>query len=211
MITRMLARLAALVLLAVAVAGRAAAQDPPDEFQIGDRILLRVEGDSSLTDTFTVSRGPALVLRVIGELPLAGVRRADIEPYLARQIGRFLKDPIVHARALIRLSILGEVARPGFYAVPADAVLTDALMAAGGPTQGAKFSALRIERDGGRIWSGGALQQAIARGLTVDQMRLRAGDQVIVPARRGAETTMRIIGILAAIPAAVYGVAAIVK
>jgi len=211
MITRMLARLAALALLVVALAGRAAAQDPTDEFQIGDRILLRVEGDSSLTDTFTVSRGPALVLRVIGELPLAGVQRADIEPYLARQIGRFLKDPIVHARVLIRLSILGEVGRPGFYAVPADAVLTDALMAAGGPTQGAKFSALRIERDGGRIWSGGVLQQAIARGLTVDQMRLRAGDRVILPGRHGAETTMRILGILAAIPAAVYGVAAIVK
>ena len=118
MITRMLARLAALALLAVALTGRAAAQDSTDEFQIGDRILLRVEGDSSLTDTFTVSRGPALVLRVIGELSLAGVRRADVEPYLARQIGRFLKDPVVHARALIRLSILGEVGRPGFYAVP---------------------------------------------------------------------------------------------
>src|SRR2546422_7824845 len=80
MITRMLARLAALALLAVALTGRAAAQDSTDEFQIGDRILLRVEGDSSLTDTFTVSRGPALVLRVIGELSLAGVRRADVEP-----------------------------------------------------------------------------------------------------------------------------------
>src|SRR2546427_1171453 len=79
MITRMLARLAALALLVVGLAGRAAAQDPTDEFQIGDRILLRVEGDSSLTDTFTVSRGPALVLRVIGELSLAGVRRADVE------------------------------------------------------------------------------------------------------------------------------------
>src|SRR2546428_212406 len=114
MITRMLARLAALALLAVALAGGAAARAPTDESQTGDRILLRVEGDSTLTDTFTVSRGPALVLRVIGELPLAGVRRADIEPYLARQIGRFLKDPIVHARVLIRLSILGEVGRPGF-------------------------------------------------------------------------------------------------
>src|SRR2546427_12228843 len=138
MIHQMLPRVAAPALRVVGLAGRAAAQDPRDEFQIGDRILLRVEGDSSLTDTFTVSRGPALVLRVIGELPLAGVRRADIEPYLARQIGRFLKDPVVHARTLIRLSILGAVGRPGFYEVPAEAVLTDALMAAGGPTHGAK-------------------------------------------------------------------------
>src|SRR3989442_1733113 len=111
MITRMLARLAALALLVVGLAGRAAAQDPTDEFQIGDRILLRVEGDSSLPDPFTVSRGPALVLRVIGELPLAGVRRADIEPYLARQIGRLLKDPIIHAPVQILLSFLRQVVR----------------------------------------------------------------------------------------------------
>jgi polysaccharide export outer membrane protein len=206
----LLTRLAVLALLTVACTGRAAAQQPQEEFQVGDRILLRVEGDSSLSDTFAVSRGPALVLPVIGELPLVGVRRADVEPYLARQLGRFLREPVVHARALLRLSILGEVEKPGFYAVPADAALTDALMAAGGPTRGAKFSALRIERDGRRIWQGEVLQQAIARGQTVDQMGLRGGDRVLVPGR-GAETTMRILGILAAIPAMVYGIVAIAK
>jgi len=206
MINRTLARLTALVLLAVALAGRAAAQDPKDGFQVGDRILLRVEADSQLSDTFTVAPGPALLLPVIGQVPLAGVRRAEVEPYLARWIGRFLREPVVHARALVRLSVLGEVARPGFYAVPADAVLTDAMMAAGGPTREGKFTALRVERDGAQIWSGTALQRAIAQGLTLDQMGLHGGDRVIVPRQRSGAATLQVLGVLVTLPAAIYGI-----
>src|SRR2546426_6307818 len=47
-------------------------------FQVGDRILLKVEGDSQFSDTFTVGPGPGLTLPVIGEIPLVGVRRADV-------------------------------------------------------------------------------------------------------------------------------------
>src|SRR5687767_7197545 len=100
-------------------------------FQVGDRILLRVAGDSSLTDTFTVVTGPALRLPEIGEISLADVPLAEVETYLARELGRYIKDPTIEARALIRISVMGEVARPGFYAVPIDLVLPDALMLAG--------------------------------------------------------------------------------
>src|SRR5207249_3222905 len=77
-------------------------------FQVGDRILLQVEGDSLLSKTFAVGPGPALTLPVIGAIPLTGVRRSDIEPYLSQQLARYVKEPVVHAKALINLSILGE-------------------------------------------------------------------------------------------------------
>jgi len=35
---------------------------PPEPFQVGDRILLVVEGDTTLSDTFTVVAGPAIQL-----------------------------------------------------------------------------------------------------------------------------------------------------
>lgn len=195
-------------LCGVGVAQVAAAQQPAEGFQVGDRILLRVEGDSVLTDTFTVIAGPALRLPVVGDVALTGVRRADLETYLTRELSRYLKDPVVRARALIRLSVLGEVARPGFYAVPADLVLADALMAAGGPTKDARVEKLRIDRGGGRLWSGARLQAAIARGATVDEMGLRAGDRITVPGRgRDAESTVRILGVLATIPIAVCVIA----
>jgi len=207
MIQRLVVRLGALAV----IAGPLAAQDPKPTpatgFQVGDQISLQVEGDTALSHTFTVGAGPALTLPVIGAIPLAGVQRAAVETYLTQQLGRYVKSPVVHAKALVRLSILGEVERPGFYAVPADAVMGDALMVAGGPTRDAKVGDWRVERNGERVWAGDALRQAIAQGMTIDQMNLHTGDQILVPreVRKDAETTWRIIGILVTLPVAIYG------
>lgn len=192
-------RYVSLLIIAAAwlAAGRAAAQTPATDFQVGDRILLRVEGDSALSDTFTVVAGPALRLPAIGEISLAGVRRADLETYLTTALSRYLKDPVVHARALIRVSVLGEVVRPGFYAVPLDLVLADALMVAGGPTQDAKVDRLQILRGELSLWSGNRLQAAIARGATLEELGLRAGDRIEVPGgRRDSGSTLRIAGLV---------------
>jgi len=190
--------------------GTAASQVLGGAFQVGDRILLRVDGDSGLSGTFAVGPGPALPLPVIGEIPLVGVRRSDVEAYLIRELARYLKDPVVHAKALIRLSIIGDVEHPGFYFVPADAVLADALMQAGGPTREAKVRAIRIERDGKPILAGDSLQLAFARGLTVEQAGVRDDDRFVVPRSplelpHDKESTWRIFGIiLATVPAVIY-------
>src|SRR2546425_200269 len=157
------------------------------DFKVGDRILLLVEGEPSLSDTFTVGLGSSLILPAVGEVSLVGVLRSELQNYLARRLGQNLRDPVVRARAYVRLSIDGAVARPGFYGVPADALLSDALMAAGGPTPEAQLGKLRIERAGRPIWEGRALQQAIAAGKTIDDAGLIAGDQYVLP-RRGRTT-----------------------
>jgi len=174
----------------------------PEQFQVGDRILLIVEGDSALTDTFTVVAGPAVELPVIGAVSLKGVQRSALEAHMTQALARYLKNPVVHARALIRLSILGAVTRPGFYAVPTDLVLADALMVAGGPIQEARVDKMRIQRGGTRLWSGDKLQAAIARGATLDELGLRAGDWIDVPRGRDTESTVRILGAVVAIPLA---------
>jgi len=181
----------------LAIPGRAAQSAsllPPDDFQVGDRILLVVEGDSMLTDTFTVVAGPAIQLPVIGAVSLAGVPRKELEAHMRRALARYLKDPVVRARALIRVSVQGAIARPGFYAVPTDLVLADALMVAGGPIQEARVDKMRIRRNGSQIWSGPKLQAAIARGATLEELGLRAGDQIDVPRGRDTESTVRIVG-----------------
>lgn len=198
------------LLLVLAGAGVARAQGG-GQIQVGDRILLQVEGDDSLTDTFTVEAGPALKLRAIGAISLAGVLRADLEPFLARELAKYLRSPVVHAHVLVRVSILGEVEHPGFYALAADLVLGDAIMRAGGPTRDANMDKVRIERDRAVIWEGGRLRRAIADGKTLDQMGLRAGDQVVVPRRRDPEAKFRVLAILATIPVAVYGLTQMIK
>lgn len=197
---KMLVRLLALALITSPLAGQSAR---PSEFEQGDQIFLEVEGDSLFTKAFSVGPGPALTLPVIGAIPLNGVRRADVETYLTQQLGRYMKHPVVHAKVLVRLGVLGEVEHPGYYAVAAGSVVSDALMAAGGPTKDAKFTAARIERDGKGLYVGNAFQDAFARGMTVEGLGLHTGDRIIVPRRADPESKWRILGILAGIPAAI--------
>jgi protein involved in polysaccharide export with SLBB domain len=184
---------------------------PVTAFQIGDRILLHVEGDSALSDTFTVVAGPAVRLPNIGEISLASVPRSDLESYLARELSRFIKDPVVHARALIRVSVVGEVARPGFYAVPIDLVLPDALMLAGGATQAGRVDRMRILRGTASLLDGDRLQAAIARGATLDQLGVQAGDRLQVPGQRDPESTWRIMGIIVGTLATAIGIVALTR
>lgn len=190
----MMKALAILTLMAAATTATAQTRGTP--FQPGDRILLTVEGDSALSDTFTVTAGPALRLPNIGEISLAGVPRAGVETYLTRELGQYIKDPVVEARALIRVSIAGQVARPGFYAVPIDLVVADGLMLAGGATQDARIDRLTIVRGDSPLLSGGALQSAIARGATLDELGIQAGDRIQVPKQRDPESKWRIMGII---------------
>ena len=176
------------------------------DFRVGDRILLVVDGEAALSDTFTVGLGEQLTLPLIGNVPLEGVLRCELQDYLARRLGQNLRDPDVRTRAFVRLSIQGAVTRPGYYGVPADALLSDALMVAGGTTQEANVARLRIERDGKPIWEGKALQRAIAEGRTLDGAGLVAGDQVIVP-RRGGKTAgdvLRFGGVVLTLPITIY-------
>ncbi len=176
------------------------------DFQVGDRILLLVEGEKELSDTFTVAPGRQLTLPAIGDVPLQGVLRAELEPYLTRVIGASLRDPIVRARPFVRLSVQGAVARPGFYGVPAQALLSDPLMIAGGTDKDANVKKLRIERDGKPFLEGEALRQAIAQGRTIDEAGLMAGDQYILPGRRGANATavLSFAGLVLGLPLTIY-------
>lgn len=203
----------AILLLAAPLAGQGGEGRGREEFQPGDLIRLEVEGDTTLTGEFTVGPGPAVTLPAIGPISLAGVKRADLESHMRTQLARYLRDPVIRAKTLIRVSIVGEVTRPGIYAVPTDLVLGDALMIAGGATTDAKFNEMRIERDRHVVVGPDKLQQALARGMTVDQLNLRAGDQIFVPrvVRSDPESKWRILGILVSIPVAIFTITRLSK
>jgi protein involved in polysaccharide export with SLBB domain len=193
------------------------------DFHVGDRILIAVDmpeppatpppgpaGKSSeqqLSDTFTVSQSQELTLPVVGAVPLRGVLRAELEPRLTAEIARYIRDPVVHARALVGLAINGQVTRPGYYSVPADAILPAVLTAAGGTTQEAKLNKMKIQRNGKTIWEGDALRRALAAGSTVDDLELRPGDAIVVP-RSGSITGLygpaQLVAVLLGIPVTIY-------
>jgi protein involved in polysaccharide export with SLBB domain len=154
------------------------------DFRVGDRVVLRVEGEPDIPPTLPVEPGPRITLPVIGPITLAGVLRSELQDHLTRELGRFIQNPVVEAKGEVRISIQGGVGAPGFYTVPADILVGEALMLAGGPGQ-TNLDELRIERGEEVLWEGDELQAVIADGLTLDQMNLRAGDQIMLPVDDG--------------------------
>jgi hypothetical protein len=192
------------------------------DFHVGDRILTAVDmpmpsavpagpaGKSSeeqLSDTFTVGPSQELRLPVVGVVSLRGVLRAELEQRLTDEIARYIRDPVVHAHALVGLALAGEFTRPGYYNVPADAVIPAVLMAAGGTTHEAKLNKLKIQRNGKTIWEGDALRRAIATGSTVDDLKLSPGDAIVAPrggSFAGLYGSAQLLGVLLSIPVTIY-------
>lgn len=172
------------------------------DFRRGDRIALDVQGEAALTDTFVVGSGAELMLPAptVGSMSLKGVLRSELQSKMTEYVSRFRNNAVVRAQPLIRLSIQGEVAKAGIYAVPADGQLADALMAAGGTTQFAKANNVTIERNGKAFWKGSAFD------TDLDALGLRDGDQIVVDSKRpGGTDTLRITALIVSIAGGLYG------
>jgi len=154
------------------------------DFEVGDRIVLVVPGDSALTDTFTVAAGRTLQFSKLPPLALDTVLRSELHEQLAKSIGRFLKDTLFQATPLIRFGVLGEVARPGYYRLSTEASISDALMAAGGPTSHADLPSTIVRRGSRKVMSKSALRDAMVAGSTLDQIGLGAGDELVVAGKK---------------------------
>lgn len=169
------------------------------DFQVGDQIILMVEDQPALSNTFTVDQGLILTLPTIGDVPLAGVLRSELKQHVSTHLQMFLREPIVRGRSLIRIAVLGGVARPGFYTIAGEALLTDAVMMAGGPLINANIDEIRVEREQSSILEGRRLQAAMDNGRTLDELHLRAGDRIFVPQRGSGvfllTTGLRIVGL----------------
>lgn len=150
------------------------------DFRVGDRIWLQVEGEPEIPDTLVVQPGPSIVLEDMGTISLEGVLRSELETYLTDQIGRYIQDPVVHTASMIRLSVEGAVGTPGFFTFPSDMLLSDVLMAAGGPRE-AKLDEIELKRGDETLMEDANVQTALQEGRSLDQLGLRAGDRIVVP------------------------------
>ncbi len=181
------------------------------DFRAGDRIIISLEAESAVVDTFTVEPGPVVVLGDLGPISLDGVLRSELEEHMQEEVRRFVRTPQVAAKTLIRVNIMGSVRQQGSYYLPSNMLLDDALMVAGGPVGNVNLEEIEIRRGSARtIWRGSPLESARMEGMTLDQLALQSGDEVQVPEdqtlsrRWWAQTLVR--GALAALTIYVVGV-----
>ena len=116
----------------------------------------------------------------MGDVPLEGVLRSELGDRISSHLAKFLRDSSVRATPLVRIAVLGQVSRPGFYYTSADALLSDMLMKAGGPAANADLARMSIRRGGEVIWTERDTRTAMSDGLSVERLHLRAGDELYV-------------------------------
>ena len=178
------------------------------DFQVGDRIVIRIAGDSTLNDTLTVRSGLALGLGQYGDVSLRGVLRQDLLQHLTTALARYIREPRVQALTLVRVAVIGAVARPGYYHVAGDALMTDLVMLAGGPSSEGDLARISVRRNAGELIADDAVRTAVASGRTVADLGLRAGDEIVVGERK-RRSIGSMLQILSALSAVAIGLVAV--
>jgi len=82
---------------------------------------------------------------------------------------------------------------------------------AGGPVQQADLDKAFVRRGDEVIWGKGVFREAMQKGLTVDELNLRAGDEMVIDPQkrpRGVSLTT-VVGTLSAVTGLIYFMAQI--
>jgi protein involved in polysaccharide export with SLBB domain len=151
------------------------------DFQEGDRILLSVPALRVGFDTLVVRAGKVIQFQGMEDLNLGGVLRSELSSRLTKHLAKYLQDPTLKAIPLLRLGVFGSVARPNYYYMPADIVLPDVIMLAGGVSGNADLDKVTIRRGSKTIWNAVDTRTALADGISLDRLSLRANDEIYIP------------------------------
>jgi polysaccharide export outer membrane protein len=129
----------------------------PYMLDVGDKLRINVYREPELSGEFAVGGAGSIALPLIGEVPVRGLTRAQVEAELTRRLGAgYVRNPSVAVEVydFRTFSILGEVQRPGIYPAREGTTLTSAVAAAGGFTYRANERNLLLRREkGGTFYS----------------------------------------------------------
>ncbi|HEX6249880.1 MAG TPA: SLBB domain-containing protein [Gemmatimonadaceae bacterium] len=188
------------------------------DFRPGDRIFVSIatiDGpeththapalDPNIADTLTVGPGSVLTLRAVGDVPLAGVLRSELQAAVEGAVARLYRNATVRTEPLIRIAVLEGVEQPGYYDVSSNLVLSDLVMRAGGPSAKAALDKITVKRRGAELYSAARARAALQQQLTLDQMDIQTGDVMVVPFKRstGLMQLAQVAGSIATITLAI--------
>ena len=188
----------ALPSLTTLATGQTASRPPaPQEYRVGPKDVLKVTiwGHEDLSRQVVVSADGTFQFPLIGDVRVSGLTPGDVETLLRDLLG---KDYLVNPQVSVsvqefrsqRVFILGEVEKPGTYAMTGQMTLLDALSQAGGPgkSSGRQVVVVRFPRSEGPVAPGAADSVTMRANLkrlldgdAAENIPLQNGDTVFVP------------------------------
>jgi polysaccharide biosynthesis/export protein len=158
--------------------------------RIGDILRIKLWPDQLYSGEYPVESSGDVVLPLLGEVQVAGktviAMRADIrDRYRALTTGE-----IVVINLVFRVSVMGEVLRPGLFPADASQTVFDALSQAGGFSTNALSSGVRLLRGDRAIILDA--QRALEDGNPALAVLLESGDHIIVPPKETPRITWQL-------------------
>ena len=170
-------------IMLVLIAPPVSAQQP---YVLGaeDIIEVAVYGQPDLTRVVTVLPDGTIALPLVGTIVAGGLSVDDLTRELVRAYSLYIRNPqvsiVVKEFRKISVSVLGQVVRPGIYALRPGATVLEALSAAGGLTENASVTEARLVRASGENQPL-ALDDLLIRQDMQYNVALQPGDTLLVP------------------------------
>ncbi len=182
---RWFALLAAVALFMFAIQADAASRET---LGAGDTIRVTIFQNPDLTTEVRISERGTIVFPLIGEIALGGQTPVGAGNRIAAQLkqGNFMKDPQVNVSVVQvrsrQVSVLGNVARPGRYALDDTTLtLTDILALAGGISPGGADTVTVVtNRNGTEKKLEINVPEMIAKGTMSANFEIQNGDTIFV-------------------------------
>lgn len=164
-----------LALLLALLAGPALAQEAT--LRPGDAIRVEIWREGDLSGEFPVGLDGTVTLPLLGRRRLVDIPLSAIRDTLIAQYQVHLRNPSINVTPIRRVSVLGEVQRPGLYGADPTLSLAGVVALAGGATPDGNLNRIRIIREG-QVY-----REQVGAGETLSGADIRSGDQIVVEQR----------------------------
>jgi len=161
---------------------------PDDQVGVDDTFEVRVFGEPDLSNTYRVASDGTVDFPLAGRIPVTGLRTGEIQRELIARLRKgYLQDPQVTVSMKEwnsrKISVLGQVQRPGPVEYHPHMTIIDAIALAGGFTGIAAKNSVSVRREGG-----GKVESRMYRVADITEGRssniaVLPGDVVVVEER----------------------------
>ncbi len=148
----------------------------------GDEVRIMLWGRVNAQYNLVVNRDGNITIPQIGPLQVSGMRFDELKGLLARQAEQIVGANInvtMGSLKSIQVFVLGEVRRPGSYVLDSFSTITNALLAAGGPTEIGSLRSISLKRNN-KTAAEMDFYDFLLKGDKAQDSALQSGDVVFI-------------------------------